>query len=388
MKKKMLFVLMALMSFILTLSNIQAEDLVRVNVYEEEDYVLSETQGLDLPFVNEVIEKTIYDEDVNHSGITYSESEIEILKHLKGIHILMSNDTVTIKGSVDYPLIIAANVVIEGEITGDAVIYAPSVFIKESAKINGDLLISANELEISGSVNGNVIAYVVNELKVTGTIGQSLRAEAGKVTFSEETIKGNILLKTNSDTNAVVEKYPNATIQEVIVEETNNIQSMIMTGVITVILFTILGFVIVRKDNNIVEKVLNKIKTRISNVVLAGAALLLPAMAVIILLFILSLFGLWMVTVPLLVAYVAIITVSCMLSVFIVGTIVFEAVKYNVIKNLENNLAIKKLGLLFLIYTVLYVLTVIPFISTYVNIIIYVISSGIVVMGFVKEKNK
>lgn len=388
MKKKMLFVLMALMSFILTLSNVQAEDLVRVNVYEEEDYVLSETQGLDLPFVNEVIEKTIYDEDVNHSGITYSESEIEILKHLKGIHILMSNDTVTIKGSVDYPLIIAANVVIEGEITGDAVIYAPSVFIKESAKINGDLLISANELEISGSVNGNVIAYVVNELKVTGTIGQSLRAEAGKVTFSEETIKGNILLKTNSDTSAVVEKYPNATIQEVIVEETNNIQSMIMTGVITVILFTILGFVIVRKDNNIVEKVLNKIKTRISNVVLAGAALLLPAIAVIILLFILSLFGLWMVTVPLLVAYVAIITVSCMLSVFIVGTIVFEAVKYNVIKNLENNLAIKKLGLLFLIYTVLYVLTVIPFISTYVNIILCVISSGIVVMGFVKEKNK
>jgi len=387
MKKKMLFVLVALMSFILTLSSVQAADLVKVNIYEE-GYVLSETQGLDLPFVNEVVEKTVYDEDVNHSGITYSGNEIEILKHLKGIHLLISNDTVTIKGSVDYPLIIAGNVVIEGEITGDAVIYAPSVYIKESAKINGDLLISSNELEISGSVNGNVIAYVVNELKVTGIIGQSLRAEAGKVTLSEETINGNILLKTNSDTSEIVEKYPNATIEEIVVEETNNIQSMIFTGITTVILFTILGFVIVRKDNNIFEKLFNKIKTRISNVVLAGAALLLPAIAIIILLLILSLFGLWMVTVPLLVAYIAIIIVSCMLSVFIVGTVIFEAIKYNVIKNLENNLAIKKLGLLFLIYTVLYILTVIPFISSYVNIILCILSSGIVVMSCIKEKKK
>lgn len=387
MKKKLLLVFVAVMSLILTLSNVQAEDLVKVNIYEE-DYILSETDGLDLPFVNDTTEKTVYDKDVNHSGITCGLKEIEILKHLKGMHLLISNDTISIKGSVDYPIIIAGNVVIEGEITGDGIIYAQSVFIKENAVINGDILISATDVEIDGSVHGNVIAYVVNEMKVTGTIDKSLRAEVGKITLSDENINGNILLKTSSDTSAVVEKYPDATIEQVVIEETNDIGSKIFTGVITVILFTILGFAIVRKDNNIFEKLVNKIKTRISNVVLAGAALLLPAIAIVILLLLLSAFGGWMVAVPLLVAYIALITVCCMLSVFIVGTVIFEAVKYKIIKNLENNLALKKLGLLFLIYTVLYVLTVIPFISTYVNIILCVISIGFVVMSLIKEKNK
>jgi len=282
MTKKLLFVFVTLMSLILVASNVQATDLVKVNVYEE-NYVLSETTDIDLPFVNEVGKKTVYDEDVNHSGITYGVDEIEILKHLKGMHLLISNDTVSIKGSVDYPLIIAANVVIEGEIKGDAIIYAPSVYIKEGAVINGDVLISATEVEMDGKVNGSVIAYIKDELKLSGEIGKSLRAEVGKITLSDETIKGNILLKTGADTTKVIEKYPEASIEKVIVEDTNNIKSVIISAVTTIVLYTLIGLFLVRKEENIFTKMFNRVKTRISGVVFAGVIVLLPAIIVIIL---------------------------------------------------------------------------------------------------------
>ena len=67
-----------------------------------------------------------------------------------------------------------------------------------------------------------------------------------------------------------------------------------------------------------------------------------------------------------------------MLSVMIVGTVIFEAIKYNVIKKYEENALIKKLGLLFGIYLVLYALTVIPFISTYAIMALCTVSTGIV----------
>ncbi|MBR5227843.1 MAG: polymer-forming cytoskeletal protein [Clostridia bacterium] len=386
MRKKLLIVCLSFVMLFGFCTNVNAEDLLEVNIYEE-DYILSEQKTPEMLFINQFTGKTILDEDVNKSGMYYSIGELQILKSLKGVHILISNDTVTIKGNVDNAVIIAPNVVIEGKINGDAIIYSPSLFIKENAEIAGDIMVSSNQMEMDGKINGSLIASITESLKITGTITKNLRVQASSIDANDANILGKIYVKTYEEMPSLLEKYPEAKI-DILQVKTNNIESVIIQGVLTVAIFVVLGLLVTRKDNNLVTKVLNKVKDNTASLVLPGVAILLPAVLVVSLLLLLCVFGLWIIAVPVLVIYLAIILTACMLSVLIVGTVLFETVKYKVIKNYETNTTIKKIGLLALIYTVLYVLTVIPFIATYVSIILSVISAGILMSSLVKKKQK
>lgn len=386
MKRKIELCLLMLVTCILAFTNVKAQDLVTVNIYEEE-YVSTKQNEIDLPFINEIDNKVTYDKDVNHSGITVSTEEVEILKHLKGIHLIYTNDTVWLKGKVDYPIIIATNVVIEGNVAGDAIIYAPSVVIKEGAVIDGDILISTTDLEIAGVVNGSVIASVSGKCKVTGKVQGSFRASVNEVELAEGALSGDVFLKTTTDTSEILKNYPNAIIEDIEEQEQSaELSETIITGITAVIIYTAIGFVIVRKDSNIFTKVCNKIKGNEMNVVLFGIALIIVSIILLLMLLIIGVLGMWFIAVPVAVAYVAYVIVCSMLAVFIIGTTIFEKIKYAAIKKYEDNITIKKLGLLFLIYSVLYLLTVIPFISTYVIMIYSIVAIGIVTVCLFGKK--
>lgn len=386
MNKKLLVICLLFITFACLFVNVRAEDLLEVNIYEE-DYILSEQKTPEMLFINQFAGKTVLDEDVDKSGMYYSIGELQILKSLKGVHLLISTDTITIKGEVDNALILAPNVVIEGKVNGDAIIYSPSLFIKENAEIAGDIMVSSNQMEMDGKINGSLIASITESLKITGTITKNLRVQASSIDANDANILGKIYVKTYEEMPSLLEKYPEAKV-DVLQVETYDIEGIIIQGVLSVAIFIILGFLVTRKDNNIVTKVLNKVKQNTTSLVLSGVAILLPAVLIVSLLLLLCVFKLWIIAVPALVIYLAIILTACMLSVLIVGTVLFEALKYKVIRNYETNTTIKKIGLLALIYTVLYVLTLIPLISTYVSIILSVISAGILMSSLVRKKQK
>jgi len=396
MKKKILLLSLIVLSLFSVFTFVNADELMNVNIYSEAIgnvgidtiYKSSEHKDVTLPFINSISDmRVVFDTDITHSGVTMAEKEIEVLGHLKGLHVMYNNDSLTIKGKIDYPIIISQNVILEGEITGDAVIWAPNIVIKDGAKIYGDILVSTQSLKIEGNVQGNVIASASKECVITGTIEKSLRVTTKSLNLDNGTVNGDILVKTDADMQNILEKYPNATIEkENLNENETDVKSIIITGVVTVVMFTALGYVFVRKDNNMFTKMLEKIKGKSVNVVLSGVAVLLPSILLIVLLIIASILGLWMVGVPALVIYIAYIIVCSMLAILVVGTLIFEAIKYNVIKKFEENIVPKKLGLLFAIYSVLYALTVIPFISTYVIMILCTLSTGVITVALFGKK--
>lgn len=395
MKKKILLLCLAVISVLSIFNFVNAEELMTVNIYSETEgnvsstYKASEHEGVTLPFINSISGmKVVMDKDVTHSGITMATEEIEILNSLKGLHILYNQDSLTIKGKIDYPVIISQNVILEGEITGDAVIYSPNVVIKENAVVKGDILVSTDNLKIEGKVLGSVIASVSQECVVSGVIENELRISTTSLNVDEGKVNGKILVKTTSDMAKLLEKYPEAIVESVEGDDTDtDVKNVIVTGSVVVLVFTVLGYVVVRKDENIFTRILNKVKGKSVNVVLSGIAVLLPSIVLVILLIILSVLGLWIIGVPVLLAYIAYIAVCAMLSILIIGTVIFEAVKYTVIKKYEENIMIKKLGLLFGIFAVLYTLAVIPFISKYVIMTLCIISTGILTVAIV-GKNK
>lgn len=396
MKKKILLLSLIVLSLFSVFTFVNADELMNVNIYSEAMgnvgidtiYKSSEHKDVTLPFINSISGmRVVFDTDITHSGVTMADKEIEVLGHLKGLHIMYNNDSLTIKGKIDYPIIISQNVILEGEITGDAVIWAPNIVIKDGAKIYGDILVSTQSLKIEGNVQGNVIASASKECVITGTIEKSLRIITKSLNLDNGTVNGDILVKTDADMQNILEKYPNATIEkENLNENETDVKSIIITGVVTVVIFTALGYVFVRKDNNIFTKMLEKIKGKSVNVVLSGVVVLLPSILLIALLIIASILGLWMIGVPALVIYIAYIIACSMLAILVVGTLIFEAIKYSVIKKFEENIVIKKLGLLFAIYLVLYALTVVPFISTYVIMILCTLSTGAITVALFGKK--
>lgn len=395
MKKKILLLCLAVISVLSIFNFVNAEELMTVNIYSETEgnvsstYKASEHEDVKLPFINSISGmKVVLDKDINHSGITISTKEIDVLSNLKGLHILYNQDSLTIKGKIGYPVIISQNVILEGEITGDAVIYSPNVVIKENAVVKGDILVSTDNLKIEGTVLGNVIASVTQECVVSGVIENELRISTTSLNVDEGKVNGKILVKTTSDMAKLLEKYPEAVVENIESDDTDtDVKNVIVTGTVVVLVFTVLGYVVVRKDENIFTRILNKVKGKSVNVVLSGIAVLLPSIVLVILLIILSILGLWIIGVPALLLYIAYIAVCAMLSILIIGTVIFEAIKYTVIKKYEENIMIKKLGLLFGIFAILYTLAVIPFISKYVIMTLCIISTGILTVAIV-GKNK
>lgn len=385
MKKKIALIFIICVSLLFIGTSLKAADMVDANSYEE-SYVLSEAQNINNVFLNQSEKKIIYDKDINHSGITLGIGEIEILSNLRGIQLIYSQDSVHIKGKVNYPMILAQNVVIEGKVDGDLIVVAPSIYIKEGAEILGDIVALTTDIEISGTVTGNVNALVNNNIKVDGQIKGSLHTTTMTADLENSKIEGDILLKTNSNVAKVKEKYPNAVIKTIEQVKDNNTKNVIITGIISIVVFTLLGYLFIRKDNNIFSKFATQAKDNILRIMLSGiiALIIIPFVALI--LVILSFLGIWMIAIPIAIVYAALVVTACMLAILIVGATVFEIISKKVIKANNENTNIKKLGLLFLINTVIYILTLIPIINKYVIILMYILSIGVLISYCLKAK--
>lgn len=380
MKKKILSILAIMFVVLVSFTNVQAADgLFQMGAFEDIYKLSEQLDEIDLPFINVFTNAATYDKDVNHSGISVGTTTIDVNEKLEGMQLLVSKDMVTIKGEVENSVIYANNIVIEGKITGDTILLAPTVQILETATIEKDVIIVANNLELQGTVKGNVIATVAVKANISGTIEKDLRMVALDLSLQEEQINGEVYLETDADTSAIIAKYPDATIQPLEEETESTIDwiDIFTKGVITVIVYSAICFFITRKDNNIAEQAYNKFKANTTYGLIISIVMLMLLILLPILLVVLAFYGFGIIAWPILIAYLGGILLVLSTASLIVGMTIFEAVKGKVGKY--------KIPVIALIFIVLYALTKITFISTYANMAMLLIALGIVVTMITKK---
>ena len=382
MTKKFFSVLMMMFVILISLTNVHATDGMFYMGSYSDIYKLSEQSDIDLPFINVFANAATYDKDVTHSGISIGDTTIDVNEKLEGMQVLVSTDMVTIKGEVENSFIYANNVVIEGKLTGDSIIFAPTVQILEGATVEKDVIIVANNLDLQGIVEGNVIATVSEKANISGVINQDLRMIVEDLVVENETIKGDVYIETNADTTALKEKYPNAVVKS-LVEETElevDWMSIFTKGIITVVIYSVICFLLTRKENNIVEKACKKFKANITYGLLIAVITLMLVLVLPIILIIMALSGLGLIAWPILISYIALLLLVGTTAMLIVGLAIFDAVKEKVSKY--------KIPAIALIYIVLYALTQVPVIAGYANMAIMLVALAIVVTMFTKKLPK
>lgn len=382
MKNKFFSVMAIMFTILISFTNIYAADgLFEMNAYSD-IYKLSQQSEIELPFINLFVNAATYDKDVIHSGISIGGTTIDVDKKLEGVHLLFSTDMITINGEVENGVIYGSNVVVKGKITGDTVILASTVQILEDAIVEKDVIIVANSLDIKGTVNGNVIAAVSEMANISGKIGKDLRMVVGKLNLESDEINGEIYIETNSDTSQLKEKFPDATVNSIVEETETQIDWMgiITSGIITVIIYTVICLLITRKENNIAERAYNKFKNNTVFGLLISFVLVLLIIVLPLILILLAAVGLGLIAWPILIAYIALILLVATTASLIVGTTIFEAVKSKVGKC--------KIPVIVLIFTMLYALTKITMISMYANLAILLIALGIVITMITKKLPK
>lgn len=369
-----------------------ATSIIDVNIYEEK-YMQSENNNIESIYANTIQKAVVYDQNVSHSGFTYSGSTIDVAPkvHMTGVQLFMSADTLKIAGEVDYVAAYSQNVVISGVVHGDILVYANSVYIKDTAVIEGDILVYAPILELDGTVKGNLLGKVSNTTKITGTVNGQVKLITNTISMKDETLLGKVYVETNADYTDLASKYPNATFKKIQVEDKtlDNVQNVIIDGVAIVLVCTLITVLAILKGKDFMLKLATKVKTNIVSVVLYGSLIPILSIVIVPILLILVMCHMGIIAWPMLICYALVLLMAYVLRILIFG-IMFASIVVE-IKNKkqkdENAKApgkVKTIIVTLLLYTLLYALTKIPVITSYANMLMFIISIGIIVTWFMK----
>lgn len=356
----------------------------------EGDYKTSnEDSNIYLPYLRNAVGRIVVDKPIDNIGILSSASTIDVNQPLKGLQLLVSSDSIRINSDIEYALILSAkDVVINSNVEKNAVIYSGgTVTIEENVTIGDDVIIVAKNTNIKGKINKSVVISST-DLNVSGTIEEDLRCEVNTLNISgNNNIKGNLYVSTyNKDLN-IKETYPNAIVSVKEVKSTSkSFGNILLKAVIASLAFTLL-YLIVKKvtKGKAYEKMLDKAKNNTLFVVLSGSISILAFPALFVLLILLSVLGLYMITIPVLVVYLAFLIVFVMLSVYVIGCTIFEYTNKKYIK--AEKLSIELVGVFFTFLS-LNLICKIPKIGTYIYMAMVMIAIGIMIAYFLKNDNK
>lgn len=349
----------------------------------------SEDSNIYLPYLRNAAGRIVVDKSIDNIGVLSSASTIDVNEPLKSLQFLISSDSVRINANLEYALVLSANdVVINSNIEKNALIFAGgTVTVDENATIGDDVIIVAKDVNIKGKISKSAVISA-NSLNVSGSIEEDLRSEINTLDISEnDNVKGNLFVNTYNKELNIKDKYPNATVN---VKEVKNVSksfgNILLKAVISSLGFTLL-YVIVKKitKGKAYEKMLDKAKNNTLFVVLSGAISILAFPALFVLLILLSVLGLYMITIPVAVVYMAFLIVFVMLSVYVIGCTIFEYTNKKYIK--AEKLSIELVGVFFTFLS-LNLICKIPKIGTYIYMAMVMIAIGIMIAYFLKNDNK
>lgn len=349
----------------------------------------SEDSNIYLPYLRNAAGRIVVDKSIDNIGVLSSASTIDVNEPLKSLQFLISSDSVRINANLEYALVLSANdVVINSNIEKNALIFAGgTVTVDENATIGDDVIIVAKAVNIKGKISKSAVISA-NSLNVSGSIEEDLRCEINTLDISgNNNVKGNLFVNTYNKELNIKDKYPNATVN---VKEVKNVSksfgNILLKAVISSLGFTLL-YVIVKKitKGKAYEKMLDKAKNNTLFVVLSGAISILAFPALFVLLILLSVLGLYMITIPVAVVYMAFLIVFVMLSVYVIGCTIFEYTNKKYIK--AEKLSLELVGVFFTFLS-LNLICKIPKVGTYIYMAMVMIAVGIMIAYFLKSDNK
>ena len=346
----------------------------------------SDASDIYLPFFRNAVGRIEVDKSIGKIGMLSSSSTIDVNEPLKNIQFLLSSDTIRINANMEYALIWAANdVVINSNIERNAVVFAGgTVTIEENVTVGDDVIIIANSVNIKGILKENAIISS-SSVNVSGSIEKDLRCDISSIDISgNDNVKGKVYINTYNKNLYIKDKYKDAIVNiKEVKSAAKTFGNVLLKCAISSLAFTLL-YLVVKKisKGKVYEKMFNKAKNNTLFVVLSGSIALLAFPAVFIFLILISILGLYMITVPILVIYLAFLIVFVMLSVYVIGSTVFEYINKKYIK--AEKLSIELVGVFFT-FSSLNLLCKIPKVGTYIYMAEIMIAVGIMISYFLKK---
>ena len=284
-------------------------------------------------------------------------SEIDILNNVDGIYAVFGEE-VRYKAFNDYVALFGSDISISGSIR-DGVVFGNYVSFKD-ANITRDIVIFGNKVTINGVFNGNVIVFADKVVVNDSNFALDLKVYSSNLTINNNTvISGN--LEYNEDT--IFKNYSNninnIIINKVNTNNSNNIFEYIFKLIRLLVIFLVLYL--------INSKMFNKFSANISKNIGYGflSFLLLPICSLILLF---TNFG---ITVSIIGIMLYIILL--MLSKVIFGYVIGKYIWNKFIKKEEKIYLIGILGI-----TIIYLLSIIPYIGELITFISLIYSFGII----------
>lgn len=388
MKKILAIVMMAVL--MLTSLNVTyaKEGMFDVGAFETA-YRLSKEADIELPFLNFFEKSATYDKAVEHSGISFGSTTIDIDDKMEGMHLILSEDMVTIKGEVEHGIIYGGNIVVEGKITADTILMANTIKILDTAVIEKDVIIVTTDLVMDGLIKGSLIG-VATDATINGTIEQDLRMEVTEINLEKSTVKDEVYVRVPSGTDLtnIKAKYPNAMLKEIeeFVEEEEvtklsgeEIAKIALDGLKVVVVYTIVAMLLIKKENGVTTKMTVRFLENSTFGIFASVGMFALSILAIVMLVILGCTGYGVIAWPILIVYLAVLLLSLSACKLVVGLVLYEILKKKVGKY--------KLPALVGIFAAIFALTKLPYVSAYVVIAINVMSLG-VIMTYIFKRNE
>lgn len=379
--KKIVLCLLIVMFSLVSFSGIYAvEDTSILDIKSTNDvYKFSEDKEIKLPFIRTSLSRMIMDKDLSKSGMSISTKNITATNNLKGIQTLISEDTIRIEGNMEYGVLIAPTVIIEGTIDKTILVMAKNITVSEGAVIKEDLLTVSEDLNILGSVEGNVLGSASN-LNVSGNISQDLRFYVEKIDLEEtSTITGSIYLSSYNDID-LGDRYPNAVINTLVKPQWYEL-IYINEIIISSILFALI-YLLVTTKTNLLKNILNKVKSNKVSVPLYGALSIILIPLAFILFIILLYIGTVEFAFAFAIIYTAFMIVVGILSTFIVGSLMCEHI---ISKNENIKGFFYKFVFTFCVFIALSLITKLPYVNELFGMLIFLFASGIILTSLIKK---
>lgn len=400
-KNKITLILSILAIIIVSTSNIfvvRAEQVEKnktdidkiIDIEEKEGlYKFSEGKDIYLPFFRMSYDKIELDKEVSNLGIIYGNRGIDVNSKTQNIQVLASNDTIRVNENMEYALILSrGNVIIDSKIDKTLVIFAgEKITLTENAQVLGDVICFSSLLEIKGNVLGSVVGSATDTI-ISGKIEKDFRLSTKSVDISSnDNILGNIYIETLNKEIGIKEKYENANIKFIEkVSTSSKIIDILISAIKTALVYT-LAYLLVFKISK--EKIFNNLlKTTSKNFgfcVMSGAILFLAIPLVILLTFLGMFIGIEEIMFPIMIFYIANILVISLMSIFVTGSVIHEYVIDNYFKEIDLT---KRMICSFFVFLSMILLTNIPKVGIYINMIIMIMAVGIIFAYiFKREEN-
>ncbi len=350
-------------------------------------YKFSEKEDINVPFLVYSSNRLVVDKQIEHSGILASGLNIDIDNILNGAYLIFTGSDVRINSEIENTAIMGTNVVISGTVKEASVIYATNVTIEETAVIEDDLIIFADNVKISGSSSRNLIVYS-NTLDISNANLTDLRASLVSINISEESdITGKIYVESTNDI-VLNEKFSKAEIIKLnqIDSANENVQIDIFNLLKNSLILALIYFILSSKTT-IFTKGLNKVKSNLPYTFLMGAGSILLVVPLVVIFFILIIIGIDMIGVPLLIAYISFLFIGMYISTFVVGSFMTEYVYTKFSNKIDKSWY--KLVMSFVIFVILTLVTYIAVIDAFIIMALFMFSMGILLtLLFKKDKIK